>query len=145
MVSKSLSINVSSYKLAAIFKEFKELPVWKYKNIASGSLRVFLDLAVDEFIETQNLRSDVSKECKKRYEDVTLQQRLKFLVETHITDKKANKVIRELLQHSNQYSLDTLNNYIHGKEVHHVERRTLNKFWDMLVPLFVVLIDLKAK
>ncbi|KGJ98138.1 ParB/Srx family N-terminal domain-containing protein [Thalassotalea sp. ND16A] len=145
MVVKNWKIDVSSSKLKAMFYEFKYLPVWKYPNTTAASLRVFLDLSVDEFISCEDLKGRVAKEHKKGYHEVTLAQRLRFLVETEIKDAAANKVIRKLLQNDNEHSLDTLNNYIHGAETHKVERRFLNGFWDMMTPLFAVLISLKEK
>jgi hypothetical protein len=145
IVVKGWEIGVSSSKLNAMFYEFKQLPVWKYPNTTAASLRVFLDLAVDEYISCEDLKENVNKEFRKGYNEVTLMQRLKFLVETEIKDTAANKVIRKLLQNDNEHSLDTLNNYIHGTDTHKVSRRFLNGFWDMMTPLFTVLISLKEK
>ncbi|MDW1738420.1 ParB/Srx family N-terminal domain-containing protein [Vibrio sp. Vb2354] len=145
MVSTYQTINVSSYKLKALFREFQLLPVNRYKNISAASLRVFLDLAVDEFISTLNLQQELSQKERKHYSEVTLLKRLQFLQGEHVKSKEANKVIKELLNHSNEYSLNTLNEYIHGTRTHKTNRRFVNGFWDMLTPLFAVLIELKDK
>ncbi|QWF34246.1 ParB/Srx family N-terminal domain-containing protein [Pseudoalteromonas sp. SiA1] len=145
LTSDYYQISVSSYKLSALFKEFKKLPVERYKNVTAASLRVFLDLSVDEFITTQNLQGEVTNAYKQDYNEVSLIRRIKYLQSEHIKDKAANKVIKELLTHSNDYSLNTLNDYVHGTKTHKVNRKFLNGFWDMLFPLLSVLIELKEK
>lgn len=145
MVSSYQSINVSSYKLKALFKEFQVLPIKRYKNISAASLRVFLDLSVDEFIKSNNLDTEIAKKESKGYHEVTLQKRLQFIVNTHVKSKNANKVIKELLTPSNEFSLNTLNDYVHGTQTHKTTHRFINGFWDMLSPLFADLIDLKEK
>lgn len=145
LVDEFYKINVSSYKLAALFKEFKALPVARYKNTTAASLRVFLDLSVDEYIGCENLKEGLAKKHSCAYGSTTLQQRLSFITNTHIKDPLANKVIGKLLQHNEHHSLDTLNNYIHGTDTHNVSKRFINGFWDMLTPLFIVLIQLKAE
>lgn len=145
LVVGDMIISVSSFKLDALFREFQRLPVSRYQNVCAASLRVFLDLAVDEFIGQKDLTKSISAKHSSSYAQITLHQRLSFIVDTFIHDKSANKVIRALLLHSNQYSLNTLNNYVHGTDVHHVSRRTLNHFWDMLTPLLKILIDLRER
>jgi hypothetical protein len=143
LVEEFYKINVSSYKLAALFKEFKALPVARYKNTTAASLRVFLDLSVDEYIGCENLKEDLAKKHGCAYGSTTLHQRLSFITNTHIKDPISNRVIGKLLQHNEHYSLDTLNSYIHGTDTHNVSKRFINGFWDMLAPLFKVLIELK--
>ncbi|MNC15479.1 hypothetical protein D3C75_633010 [compost metagenome] len=81
---------------------------------------------------------------KKGYHDITLSQKLATLRGEFIDDREANKVIDQLLHSSNDHSLNTLNEYIHGTKVHKVEQRFLNGFWDMLSPLFAVLISMRT-
>ncbi|WP_182034147.1 ParB/Srx family N-terminal domain-containing protein [Vibrio diabolicus] len=147
MVSDYQTINVSSYKLKALFKELQLLPVNRYKNISAASLRVFLDLAVDEFVVSLDLQEELAKKEKKPYSEIPLIKRLQFLQDDYITKetKEANKVVKELLNHSNEHSLNTLNEYIHGTRTHKTNRRFVNGFWDMLTPLFAVLVELKDK
>ncbi|MDK9685516.1 ParB/Srx family N-terminal domain-containing protein [Pseudoalteromonas shioyasakiensis] len=145
LVDEFYQINVSSYKLAALFREFKQLPVARYKNTTAASLRVFLDLSVDEYIGCENLKQELAKKHSCAYGSTTLHQRLSFIANTYIKDPLANKVIGKLLQHNEHHSLDTLNNYIHGTDTHNVSKRFINGFWDMLTPLFKVLIELKAE
>lgn len=144
-MNEQASINVSSHKLDALFKELSKLPVGRYSNIAAASLRVFLELSVDEFICSEGLNASMAKEKKKAYDEISLRDRLSFIDGDYVTEKGAKNVIRDLLTNGNEYSLETLNIYIHGTTAHHTSKRRLNGFWDMLNPLFKVLIDMKDK
>jgi len=136
-------ISTTNYKLKALFKELQRLPVFLYPNVTAASIRIFIELSVDEYVKSNDLKETLSKREKKSYNDVILQQKLSALRGEYIDDKEANKVIDQLLHNSNDYSLNTLNEYIHGSKVHKVEPQFLNRFWDMLTPLFAVLISLK--
>jgi hypothetical protein len=139
------SINVSSAKLKAIFREFKLLPTERYKNVTAASLRVFLELSVDEYSHKYDLKNKMATDEKDSYNRITLQKKLKFLNENHLDDSHAKKVIDKILNHKNEHSLDTLNMYVHGCETHKTSKRFINGFWDLLIPLFIELIELKEK
>ncbi|WP_417212645.1 MULTISPECIES: ParB N-terminal domain-containing protein [Pseudomonadati] len=138
-------ISVKSPKLNSLFRELKAVPIKLYVHVTSISLRTFLDLAVDDFIQRKNLTHAMATKLGKDYTHTILQQRLKFLSNDHISCAQANKVISKLLQPSNEHSLDTLNSFVHGHETHKIDHRFLNGFWDMLAPLLKVLVDLKDR
>lgn len=133
----------SNYKLKALFEELQSLPIYKYPNVSAASIRIFLDLAVEEYICSSDLKADMARREKKGYHEITLSQKLTILRGEFIDDRDANKVIDQLLHNSNDHSLNTLNEYIHGNKVHKVDPQFLNRFWDMLSPLFGILINLK--
>lgn len=139
------TINAESAKINSLFFELKQLPAQLYMHVSSLTLRVFLDLSVDEYIRKNKLDVVMAREHKKDYNHTILQQRLKFLCDEHVKDGPANKVINKLLQPNNEHSLDTLNSFVHGHETHKIDYRFINGFWDMLTPLLKVLIDLKEK
>lgn len=144
LVVASCKLSTSSHKLDALFREFKLLPVYKYKNTTAASLRVFLDLAIAEYISSEGCKDDISKVYKKAYMDVALKQRLEYIKQNKLQARTpAYKVIDKLLNSSNEYSLDTLNNYIHGTDQQHTNKRFLNGFWDFLFPLFSQMLDMK--
>ena len=145
LVLTAHKLSTSSHKLDALFREFKLLPVYKYKNTTAASIRVFLDLAVAEYISTENCLADLVTEAKKPYHDIPLKYRLEYLKKNKIKSKTpAYKVIDKLLNSSNEHSLDTLNNYIHGTDQQHTNKRFLNGFWDFLFPLFEKIIGMVA-
>jgi hypothetical protein len=136
-------VKVRSYKIRALFEELQKLPLRKYPNVAAASIRIFLELSVDEFINASELQQEVAKRSKKTYNDVTLKQKLVALRDGLIGDQEADKIIDTLLHNGNDFSLNTLNEYIHGTKSHKVEPQFLNRFWDMLLPLFSIFISLK--
>lgn len=136
-------VTCKNYKLKALFKELQKLPIYSYPNVAAASIRIFLDLSVDEYISSCDLKSALSSKEHKGYHDITLSQKLSFLLKEYIVDRDAKKVIEQLLHPSNDHSLNTLNEYVHGNKVHKVEPQFLNRFWDMLFPLFAVLISMQ--
>lgn len=142
LTDKYHDIHVKNYKLKALFEELQKLPVYLYPNVSAAAIRIFLELAVDEYVISNELQHDLAKR-EKSYNDVKLLQKLSILRGEFINDRDANKVIDQLLHHGNDYSLNTLNEYIHGVKIHKVEPQFLNRFWDMLSPLFSILINLR--
>lgn len=58
-------VKVRSYKIRALFEELQKLPLRKYPNVAAASIRIFLELSVDEFINASELQQEVAKRSKK--------------------------------------------------------------------------------
>lgn len=144
LVVSTYMLKTTNYKLDALFEEFKKIPSSRYKNCVAASLRVFLDLAVSEYIAEKNYTNNLEKQYQCSYHDITLKKRLEYLKSNSLkSTKPACKVLEKLLNHSNHYSLDILNNYIHGKDTQHTGKQFLNGFWDFLFPLFEEIIDIK--
>lgn len=135
-------IKTNSYKVIALFDEFKKLPLKRYPNVAGASLRIFLELAVDQYVTTKELQNELAKKKQCSYNDIRLKDKLSILRGEFIVETAANKVIDQLLHMENDFSLNTLNEYIHSDKCHKVEAQFLNRFWDMMTPLFNELISL---
>lgn len=144
LVVMSCHLNTDNYKLAALFNELKYIPMDRYKNCLASSLRVFLDLAVQDYIVKNKLEKEIVKQYKRDFREVVLKSRLEYLKSNIMMAKTPEqKLTDRLLNPINEFSLDTLNSYIHGSQVHHVEKKFLNNFWDALFPLFSFLVDIK--
>lgn len=143
IISDFYQIEVDSHKLSSLFNELKQIPL-NYKNSVAASIRIFLDLAVLNYIESEGLVSEICKEKKKDLREIILKARLEFL-KKHIHDSKSQTVIFRLLNPENQYSLDVLNGYIHTNDTHYLNKQFLNSFWDSLFPLFTKLVVIKEK
>ncbi len=137
------SINTSNYRLSGIFNEFKIISL-KYTNIVSASLRVFLDLSVLNYIETEGIETAMKSFYKDDLKNIPLKKRLEY-IKTHKLNGKAQIVVNRLIDPNSQYSLDVLNGYVHGKDTHYLNKQFLNGFWDFLFPLFKVLLDIREK
>lgn len=144
LVLSIYTVNTSDYRIQGIFNELKELSVNKYKNAAAASIRIFLDLAVLNWLQTENFVNELQAQKQKNIKDITLHHRLDFIAEKLKTKKpKANSIIVRLTNSENEFSLDVLNGYQHSKDTVYLEKQFLNRFWDFLFPLFEVLLDIK--
>lgn len=138
------TVNTSDYRIQGIFNELKDLSVNKYKNAAAASIRIFLDLAVLNWLQTENLVNELQAFKQKNIKDITLHHRLDFVAEKLKAKKpKANSIIVRLTNSENEFSLDVLNGYQHSKDTVYLEKQFLNRFWDFLFPLFEILLEIK--
>lgn len=135
------SLNTSDYRLSGLFKELKRISL-TYNNVVSASLRVFLDLSVLNYIETEGIGNEIKSHYKDDLKNIALKKRIEYIKQNHLNGK-AQTVASRLIDPSQQYSLDVLNGYIHGKDSHYLNKQMLNGFWDFLFPLFEVLLDIK--
>ena len=145
LITNDCRISSSNYKLNTLFKELKKIPINRYPLAVAISLRVFLDVSIGEYIRQEGLENNVISEYHKSdLSDVGLKFRLEYLKKNKFTKStQSYKIINKLINPSNEYSLDTLNNYIHGSQTHHLHKKTINGFWDFLFPLLEEIIEIK--
>jgi hypothetical protein len=127
-------LDTDSAKLLALFNELKSIPI-RYENSIAAAIRIFLDLAVLNYIQAENIETAIAAQYKCGLRDVQLGRRLEYLKQNKLSGK-AQTIVGTLLTPENQYSLDVLNGYIHSNETHYSGRQFLNCFWDFLFPLF---------
>ena len=138
------SLETSEYRLEGIFNELKKLSVDTYKNAVAASIRIFLDLAVFNWLQTENLLKELQSQEKKDIGDIILKNRLNFIATKLKTkSKKATSIISKLTNPNNEFSLDVLNGFQHSKDTSFLDKQFLNRFWDFLFPLFQVLLDIR--
>lgn len=145
LVLPCFSINNENYRLVHLFNELKELPTQKYISVAAVSVRVFLDLAVLEYISSEGLDSAICTKYKGKgaLRDIELSKRLTFLAEQNgFKGTDLSKILVRLTDAKNDFSLDVLNGYVHGKGTAYLDRNFLNRFWDFLFPLLQKLLDI---
>ncbi|MDD2576588.1 MAG: ParB N-terminal domain-containing protein [Bacteroidales bacterium] len=137
------NLNTDNAKLLGLFDEMKRISL-TYKNVVAASLRIFLDLAVLYYIETEGLTEDMKKYYETDFRDIILKRRLEYLKSNKLSGE-SKKIVNKLLNESNQYSLDVLNGYIHSEKTYYLSKNFLNGFWDFLFPLFEKLLDISEK
>ncbi|MGM0642058.1 MAG: ParB/RepB/Spo0J family partition protein [Thermotogota bacterium] len=138
-------LQTTNYKLNALFSELEKLPLGRYNMSIAIIMRVFVDIAVSEFIKSEGQESGIL-ENNKSLEMIQLKKRISYLKHNKFSlPVGTEKVIDQLLNRKNEFSLDTLNNYVHGSSVHHIEKSFLNRFWDFLFPLLKTILDIKEK
>lgn len=141
LVLSIYTLHTTDTKLQSLFKELKEIPL-KYTNAVSASIRIFLDIAVRDYIIAEGLETDISKLYKSNFREVQLYKRLSFLKDNKLKGE-AKSVIEKLLNSGNEFSIDVLNGYVHSSSTLYNYKQFLNRFWDFLFPLFEVLLDIK--
>lgn len=141
MVLEIYKLNTDSYRLLGLFNEFKKIPL-RYKNTVSSSLRVFVDLSVLKFIDSEGIEEDLKRQYREELRNIPLKRRLEYIKTNKLTGKPQT-IVSRLLDPSSQYSLDVLNGFIHSSDSHYLNKQFLNGFWDFLFPLFQELLDVR--
>lgn len=135
-------LNNDDYRLEHLFNELKELPTQKYISIAAVSVRVFLDLAVLEYITSEGLDTAICAKYSGALKTIELNKRLSFLADqAGFKGTSLSTIIVRLTDAKNDFSLHVLNGYVHGKGTAYLNRNFLNRFWDFLFPLLQKLLD----
>ncbi|MEJ7780655.1 MAG: hypothetical protein WKF68_13820 [Daejeonella sp.] len=137
-------INTTNHRLNELFVELQKIRM-TYKNCIGASLRVLLDLAFLNYINNEGIEAALLLSYHKRHlREITLKKRIEYIKTNHLSDNIQTIAVR-LLNEDGEYSLDVLNGYIHGTDIHYLTKPFLNQFWNFLFPLMVVLLDIREK
>ncbi len=137
-------LNTSNHKLSELFSDLQKLPVSRYEHSVSVVLRVFFDMSIMEYIDSEGIKDNIlERYSKTELRHVNLKKRLEYIKSNQGFNQDATRVIQKLLNSANTHSLDTLNGYVHGKNAHYSTREFLNGFWDFLYPLLEKLLDIR--
>lgn len=142
VIANNLVLETTDLRLTGIFKELKKLSPNVYVNATAASLRIFLDIAVLNYIQSEGMEAEICAQYKTSLREITLSKRLTFIGQK-ITSKEASTVISRLLNEKNEYSLDVLNGYQHSSKTCYLDKKFINGFWDFMFPLFQTLLDIK--
>lgn len=135
IIPKECNIVNTDFRLNELFKELKRLPVRNYANVACAALRVFLDISVRNYIRDNDWVDEIEHQTKnKEFEKIELHTRINFLC-SKIQNKKAKDVCNRLANPQNDFSIATLNRYIHSNETYAIGQDFANRFWDSMYPL----------
>lgn len=146
LIHHSYVLNTEDNRINSIFNELKKLTLNQYPNAAAASIRILLELSVNNWFDTYGLTQALcSQNQDKELRDITLSRKLTFI--SNVFEEKHNKEIPKLINRlcnkSNEHSLDVLNGYQHSKDSYYISKQFINGFWDFLFPLFEVLLDIK--
>lgn len=136
-------LDTDSARLLGLFNELKRISLI-YRNTVSASMRVFLDLAVFKYIETEGIENAIKAQYQDDIKNIQLKKRLEYIKTNKLSGKPQN-IVNKLIDPSNQYSLDVLNGFVHSHDTHFLNKEFLNGFWDFLFPLFEELLVIKEK
>lgn len=135
LIPKELEIVTNDYRLKTLFEELKKLSGRTYPNVSCASLRVFLDISVRNYIQDKGWKDELVRQNNgKDFEKIELSTRLNYL-STKILGKKIKDILLKLINPQNEFSINTLNRYIHSNETYIIDRVFVNRFWNFMQPL----------
>ncbi len=134
VIPRSYKLNVQDSKVAAIFKELKGLRVDEYPNAIAVLLRVFLELSVDHYMDSNSLPLKYKDTKNNKIVEKSLKKKIADVVEHLVAIKGHDRkdlagVTRALsVEHSPLY-IDLLHAYLHNRFVT-PKTRDLIGTWD---------------
>lgn len=138
------NLNTTEARLNQLFWELKWLSLNRYVSVCAAAVRIFLDLAVLDFIQSEGLVEDIQRRNSKELKQILLKTRLDYLSrESKLKNNpKIVKILKGLINEKDFFSLDILNGYIHSKETVYLNKQYINGFWDHIFPLLQSMLDI---
>jgi len=137
-------LNTTEARLSQLFGELKRLSVNSYTNVCAAAVRIFLELAVLDYIQSEGLEAQMRKDFKNDFKNIILKSRIDYLSrKSRLKDnQKVRKILKDLINERETYTLDILNGYVHSKETEYLNKQYLNSFWDHIFPLLQAMLDI---
>jgi len=138
------NLNTTEARLNQLFWELKGLSLNRYVSVCAAAVRIFLDLAVLDFIQSEGLVEDIQRRNSKELKQILLKTRLDYLSRESKLKKnpKMVKILKGLINEKEYFSLDILNGYVHSKETEYLNKQYINGFWDHIFPLLQSMLDI---
>ena len=137
-------LNTSEARLSQLFDELKRLSVNSYVSVCAAAVRIFLELTILDYIQSESLVDEFQRRDGRELKRILLKTRIDFLIKySNLKNKpQAVKILRDLINEKETYSLDILNGYVHGKSTEYLNKQYLNGFWDHIFPLLQTMLDI---
>lgn len=137
-------LNTTEARLSQLFGELKRLSVNSYTSVCAAAVRIFLELAVLDYIQSEGLEAQMRKDFKNDFKNIILKSRIDYLSrKSRLKDnQKVRKILKDLINEKETYTLDILNGYVHSKETEYLNKQYLNGFWDHIFPLLRAMLDI---
>lgn len=148
MIPAGVRCELKSQRIVEIFNELRKLHTDKYPNACAVLLRILLELAVGEYLESTKQIAPLLAAAKKRGKPAdwypTLRQMLAQIlkdpnVKAGIKVMALKKINRLINAKDSVLSLDDLDGYVHNPYMHPMPR-DLTGLWDSLEGLFAVIL-----
>lgn len=137
-------LNTTEARLSQLFGELKRLSVNSYTSVCAAAVRIFLELAVLDYIQSEGLEAQMRKDFKNDFKNIILKSRIDYLSrKSRLKDnQKVRKILKDLINEKETYTLDILNGYVHSKDTEYLNKQYLNGFWDHIFPLLQAMLDI---
>ena len=137
LIPKECALNPSSTRLSDIVRELKSLNLNDYSNACSVLLRVFLELSIDDAIESRKHLSNVAGDV--------LAKKLKAVASDLFTNDQISSQLRKAIDNIANSQTNLLaagvfawHQYVHNQYVH-PKATELRQTWDELQPFMLAL------
>jgi hypothetical protein len=120
VVPKSCKLQVTTAKIAGIYNELRVLQLAKHVHAIGVLLRVFLEMSVDDYLETKArvpltfIEPKSGRSIDKRLKD-KLKEAIDHMVANGAIEKDFKGVMTAINDPLNPFSIDTLHAYIHNR------------------------------
>ena len=144
LILECYSLNTTEARLSQLFGELKRLSVNSYTSVSAAAVRIFLELTVLDYIQSEGLEAQMRKDFKCDFKKIILKSRLDYLSrKSRLKDNsKVCKILKDLINEKETYTLDILNGYVHSKDTEYLNKQYLNGFWDHIFPLLQAMLDI---
>ena len=144
LILECYNLNTTEARLSQLFNELKRLSVNSYTSVCAAAVRIFLELAILDYIQSEGLVEEFQRRDGKELKRILLKTRIDFLTKySKLKDNKtAKKLLSDLINEKETYSLDILNGYVHSKSTEYLNKQYLNGFWDHIFPLLQARLDI---
>jgi len=133
IASSDANLNPGPPRINAVYNELLSLSAETYPNAGSVTLRVFLELSVDDYIERENVMTATAKRnanLAKRMKDVASHMEAGGKIDNDLK-RAVNKIADS--QHTIAASVTAFHQYVHNPYVH-PKPSELRTSWDELQP-----------
>lgn len=134
LIPAGVSYRIEDARLNVIYHELRRLDVETYRNAVSVLFRVFLELSVDFYLDSQAVKYFAHDKLASKIQKAVIHMKEKGWL-----DKKASKGIDSAVSSKNDlHSVDTFHAYVHNRRFQPLPS-DLNTAWDNLQPFLDVL------
>lgn len=144
LILECYHLNTTEARLNQLFGELKRLSINSYTSVSAAAVRIFLELAVLDYIQSEGLEAQMRRDFKCDFKKIILKSRIDYLSrKSRLKDNpKVCKILKDLINEKETYTLDILNGYVHSKDTEYLNKQYLNGFWDHIFPLLQAMLDI---
>lgn len=138
LVPKNCPVNVTDNRISEIYEELKTLKLVDSRNAIAVLLRVFLEMSIDHFLESNNaglsFKTSNGKNVYKKL-DKKLAETVDLLVSMNVPRNHFTSVIRSLSVDTSPMNVELLHRYVHERFAT-PSPQELTAAWNDAQPLF---------
>ena len=120
VIPSNLAIRIANPKANKIYNELKKIDVKTFVNCAAVTLRVFLELSVDSFLEAKGLlkEGEISASLAPRSLYQKVNDVSQYLHKNKLADESITMAVKLLTKEKNSvWGVDTMHAYVHSNKL----------------------------